>query len=70
MEENVWELICKTHEEIRIVEESFRKIQENPAQHGTENALTRNQLQLLEKLIAVCDEVVIAGNEICNRALG
>jgi hypothetical protein len=39
----------------------------NSAPYGSENGLTTEELNMLEKLIAVCGEAVIAGNEILNK---
>jgi hypothetical protein len=54
---------------IKVVEAKFQNIQANPALNGAENGLTNQELELLERLIAMCGEATIAGNEIAQRAL-
>jgi hypothetical protein len=62
-------IIARTLMAIKEVEENFRKIQENPALYGAENGLTSEKLELLEKIIALCGEVNIAGDAIGRRAV-
>jgi len=64
------DLIFRTLMEIKRVEEKYRKIQENPAMNSTTNGLTAHEQEILEKLIALCDEVNIAGDAISKRVLG
>jgi len=59
--------IIQTLLAIKTVEEKFRKIQENPALHGSENGLTADEHELLGKLIDLCGEVNIAGDAILKR---
>jgi hypothetical protein len=61
--------ILQTLIAIRAVEEKFAKIQENPALNGSENALSREEMELLEKLITLCGEVNLAGDAITRRSL-
>jgi len=60
--------ISKVLSEIRIVEDKFRKIQENPAMYGAENGLTANQLELLEKVKNLVGEANIAADTILKRS--
>ena len=59
--------ISKVLSEIRIAEDKFRKIQENPAMFGAENGLTANQLELLGKVISMVGEINIAADTILKR---
>jgi stalled ribosome rescue protein Dom34 len=54
---------------IKIVEEMFKRIQENPALYGAENGLTSHEMEILEKLISLISEANIAADAICKRAL-
>jgi hypothetical protein len=53
---------------IKNVEEKFARIQENPALYGSENGLTNQEHETLEKLIALIGEANLAANAILNRA--
>jgi hypothetical protein len=55
--------------DIKIVEEKFAKIQENPALHGAENGFTAQELEILEKLIKYLGEANLAADEISKRWL-
>ncbi|GHV63071.1 hypothetical protein AGMMS49587_11890 [Spirochaetia bacterium] len=55
---------------IKNIEEKFRKIQENPALNGSENGLTAHELEILEKLIAINGEAMLAADEISKRYMG
>jgi len=61
-------LISQTLAEIKIVEEKFSKIQENPALYGAENGLTAHELETLEKLLSQIGAANIAADAIINRA--
>jgi len=63
-------LITQALIEIKRVEEKFCKIQENPAMNGATFGLTAHEQVILEKLIALCGEVNIAGDSISKRVLG
>ena len=67
IDEETQNLITKALIEIRIVEEKFKKIQENPALHGAENGLTAEQLEILKKLISMVGEINIAADEIMKK---
>jgi hypothetical protein len=55
---------------IRNIKEKYARIQEDPALHGPENALTAEEVEILEKLIALSGEAAFAAKEIYNRFLG
>ena len=55
---------------IRMVEEKFVKIQENPSLNGAEYGLSANEEELLRKLIDLCGEINLAADAISKRALG
>ena len=62
--------ITKVLFELYEVEETFRKIQKNPAFYISEHGgLSPEKLELLEKVISLVGEAAIAGNEICDRDL-
>jgi hypothetical protein len=70
MEEDKMGIIIQTLVAIREVEDKFAKIQENPALYGAENGgLTKQEHELLEKLIELSGEVNLAGNAILKRYL-
>ncbi|MCL2721517.1 MAG: hypothetical protein FWD47_09290 [Treponema sp.] len=59
--------ISKVLSEIRIAEDKFRKIQENPAMYGAEYGLNVNESELLGKVINLVGEVNIAADSILKR---
>jgi len=69
MDKETQEIITKTLLEIKVVEEKFSKIQENPALYGAENGLTAHELETLEKLLNQLNAVNIAADAIIKRAL-
>jgi hypothetical protein len=68
MNERSWDNIKQTLINIRTVEESFAKIQENPALYGAEYGLTNQGQELLEKLITLSGETSFIGSAILKRA--
>jgi tRNA C32,U32 (ribose-2'-O)-methylase TrmJ len=70
LEKNKMNTVVRTLAAIREVEDKFSKIQGNPALFGAENGgLTKQELELLEKLIGLSGEVNIAGDAILKRYL-
>jgi hypothetical protein len=63
-------VVTRTLASIKNVEEWFAKIQKDSARYGSENGLTTEKAEMLEKLIALNGEVAFAAKEICNRILG
>jgi hypothetical protein len=55
---------------IKNVHEKFAKIQEDPAFHGAENGLTAQELEILDKLIAINGEAMLAADAIIKKILG
>jgi hypothetical protein len=55
---------------IKKVEEKFARIQENPALHGAENGLTDQELGILDKLIVISGEAMLAADAISKRFIG
>ena len=68
MEKEAKDLITQTLFELKVVEEKFRKIQENPALHGAEYGLTILEQKTLEKLIGLMGEANLAADEILKRS--
>ena len=60
--------ISRALKEIAVVEEKFRKIQENPALYGAENGLSTHEVEILEKLINSIGEANLAADSILKRA--
>jgi len=60
-------IISQVLDAVKIVEDKFRKIQENPALHGAENGFSKDELKLLERLISITGEVSIATDAIIKR---
>jgi hypothetical protein len=52
---------------IKIVEEKFAKIQENPSLYGSENGLTNKEVEILDKLIEYIGVAGIAADSILKR---
>jgi hypothetical protein len=63
-------LIAKTLVSIKEVEEKFAKIQKNPALFGAENGLTAHEVEILDKLIILNGEAMLAADAISRRFLG
>jgi len=68
MDKKTQVIISKTLSDIKIVEEKFSIIQENPALYGAENGLTAHEVETLEKLLSYLDAVNIAADAIIKRA--
>jgi len=60
-------LISQALSKIKVVEEKYRKIQENPALYGVENGLTTHEQEILNKLIDSVGEANIAADAIIKR---
>jgi|GEM_PF-5881035 len=59
--------IIKILLEIKIVEEKFRKTQENSALYGFENGMTSEEIKILDKIINLIGEVNLAADTILKR---
>jgi len=68
MDKDTQALITKTLLEIKVVEEKFSKIQENPALYGAENGLTAHELETLENLFNYLNVADIDADAIIKRA--
>jgi hypothetical protein len=64
------DVILQTLISIRKVEEKFARIQKNPALYGAENGLTPQEIETLDKLIAMNSEAMLAADAISRRILG
>ena len=53
---------------IKIIEEKFRKIQENPALYGAENGLNAQEQKIFETLINSIGVANLAADEILGRS--